>query len=162
LLERDAESAEESQGVAALDPETGKIQWRYLLTQDSLGAGVPATAGGIDFAASREGNFIAFDARSGKGLWHFQAGNDIPSSPMSYAWMVNNTSPSPPPACSSVSLCPTEGASSRARLGSSACPHIGSGAGRVHLGPVPGNWGREFPEFLSVGQPQTISPQESR
>ena len=35
--------------------------------------------------ASREGNFIALEARSGKPLWHFQAGNEIPSSPISYA-----------------------------------------------------------------------------
>jgi glucose dehydrogenase len=51
----------------------------------SLSAGVLATAGGVVFAASREGNFIALDARTGKALWHFQAGNEIPSSPMSYA-----------------------------------------------------------------------------
>jgi mono/diheme cytochrome c family protein len=42
-----------------------------------------ASAGGV--AASREGNFIALDARTGKPLWHFQTGNEIPSSPMSYA-----------------------------------------------------------------------------
>jgi len=80
-----APDPQESQGVAALDPETGKIQWRYELAQGSLSAGVLATAGGIVFAASREGNFIALDAKSGKALWHFQAGNEIPSSPMSYA-----------------------------------------------------------------------------
>jgi len=46
---------------------------------------VLATAGGILFVASREGNFIALDDRTGKPLWHFQAGNEIPSSPISYA-----------------------------------------------------------------------------
>ena len=75
----------ESQGVVALDPETGKAVWRYELTENSLSAGVLATAGGVVFAASRDGNFIALDARSGKALWHFQAGAEIPSSPMSYA-----------------------------------------------------------------------------
>jgi len=80
-----ASTPQDSQGVAALDPETGKIQWRYELTQNSLSAGVLATAGGVLFVASQEGNFIALDARTGKPLWHFQAGNEIPSSPMSYA-----------------------------------------------------------------------------
>ena len=80
-----ATTPEDSQGVAAIDPETGNIQWRYQLTQNSLSSGVLATAGGVLFVASREGNFIALDARTGKALWHFQAGNEIPSSPMSYA-----------------------------------------------------------------------------
>jgi len=75
----------ESQGVVALDPETGQAVWRYELTENSLSAGVLATAGGVVFAASRDGNFIALDARTGKALWHFQAGAEIPSSPMSYA-----------------------------------------------------------------------------
>jgi alcohol dehydrogenase (cytochrome c) len=71
--------------VAAIDPEPGKIQWRFTLTQNSLSAGVLSSAGGVLFVASREGNFIALDARTGKPLWHFKAGNEIPSSPMSYA-----------------------------------------------------------------------------
>ena len=80
-----AATPEDSQGIAALDPETGKTQWRFEVTQNSLAAGVLSTAGGIVFAASREGNFIALDARTGKPLWHFQAGNEIASSPISYA-----------------------------------------------------------------------------
>ncbi|MGA2117283.1 MAG: PQQ-binding-like beta-propeller repeat protein [Bryobacteraceae bacterium] len=72
-------------GVVAVDPETGKIQWRYKLTQNSLSAGVLATAGGVVFAASCEGNFIALDARTGEPLWHFQAGNEIASSAMNCA-----------------------------------------------------------------------------
>jgi len=32
---------------AAIDAETGKIQWRYGLTQNSLSASVLATAGGV-------------------------------------------------------------------------------------------------------------------
>jgi alcohol dehydrogenase (cytochrome c) len=75
----------DEQGVQAFDPETGKIQWKFPLTQNSLSAGVLATAGGLVFAASREGNFLALDARSGKALWHFGAGAEIASSPMSYA-----------------------------------------------------------------------------
>jgi alcohol dehydrogenase (cytochrome c) len=75
----------ESQGIAAIDPATGKVQWKFELTQGSLAAGVMATGGGVVFAASREGLFLGLDARTGKALWSFGAGTDIPSSPMSYA-----------------------------------------------------------------------------
>jgi alcohol dehydrogenase (cytochrome c) len=78
-------TASEEQGVQAFDPETGKTKWRFQLTQNSLSAGVLATAGGLVFAASREGNLIALDAANGKPLWHFGAGAEIASAPMSYA-----------------------------------------------------------------------------
>ena len=71
--------------MQAVDPETGKTQWKFPLTQGSLSAGVLATAGGLVFAASREGNFLALDAKTGQVLWHFGAGAEIASSPMSYA-----------------------------------------------------------------------------
>jgi PQQ-dependent dehydrogenase (methanol/ethanol family) len=75
----------ETQGVEALDPETGKAVWKHELAEKSLAAGVLATAGGVVFAASKTGEFLALDGRTGKTLWQFQAGADIPSSPMSYA-----------------------------------------------------------------------------
>jgi alcohol dehydrogenase (cytochrome c) len=74
-----------TQGVMAFDPETMRAQWKFELQQNSLSAGVMATAGGVVFAASGEGNFLALDAKSGKPLWHFAAGASIPSSPMSYS-----------------------------------------------------------------------------
>jgi alcohol dehydrogenase (cytochrome c) len=78
-------AAADEQGVQAFDPETGKAKWKFQLTQNSLSAGVLATAGGLVFAATREGNLIALDAANGKALWHFGAGAEIASSPMSYA-----------------------------------------------------------------------------
>ena len=78
-------AAPEEQGVQAFDPETGKARWKFPLTQNSLSAGVLATGGGLVFAGSREGNLIALDAANGKPLWHFGAGAEIASSPMSYA-----------------------------------------------------------------------------
>jgi PQQ-dependent dehydrogenase (methanol/ethanol family) len=78
-------SAGDEQGVQAFDPETHKAKWKFALTQNSLSAGVLATAGGLVFVASREGNVIALDAATGKPLWHFGAGAEIASSPMSYA-----------------------------------------------------------------------------
>jgi alcohol dehydrogenase (cytochrome c) len=47
--------------------------------------GVLATASGVVFVSTDEGNLIALDGQSGKSLWHFQTGAAIASSPMSYA-----------------------------------------------------------------------------
>lgn len=74
-----------SQGLMALDPETGKVQWKFELAENALQPGVLATGGGLVFAASNEGNFIALDAKTGRALWRFGAGSSIPSSPMSYS-----------------------------------------------------------------------------
>ncbi len=74
-----------SQGVMAFDPESGKVQWKFELAENALQPGVLSTAGGLVFAASNEGNFLALDANTGKPLWHFGAGASIPSSPISYS-----------------------------------------------------------------------------
>ena len=74
-----------SAGIKALDPETGKTVWDFKINQGSLSNGVMATAGGVLFAAMREGNLIALDARTGKYLWRFQTGSNMAASPMSYA-----------------------------------------------------------------------------
>jgi alcohol dehydrogenase (cytochrome c) len=72
-------------GEPALAPETGATKWEYKIARSSLAAGVLATAGGVVFAATGEGNLIALDARTGAALWHFSTGGVIASSPMSYA-----------------------------------------------------------------------------
>lgn len=72
-------------GVKAIDPETGRTVWSFPLTQGSLTAGVLATAGGVVFAASRDGFLFALDARTGAPLWKFQTGAAIDASPISYA-----------------------------------------------------------------------------
>ncbi len=71
--------------IKAIDPETGAIKWEYKISRNSLSAGVLATAGGIVFAATGEGNLIALDARTGAALWHFSTGTTTAASPMSYA-----------------------------------------------------------------------------
>jgi alcohol dehydrogenase (cytochrome c) len=50
-----------------------------------MGAGVLATASGLVFLATGDGNLIALEATTGKSLWHFQTGAYISSSPISYA-----------------------------------------------------------------------------
>ena len=72
-------------GIRAIDSATGEKKWEFEISQGSLASGVLATAGGVVFAASTEGNLIALDSKTGKFLWRFQAGGAIPSSPMSYA-----------------------------------------------------------------------------
>jgi PQQ-dependent dehydrogenase (methanol/ethanol family) len=72
-------------GIKALDPETGKAVWDFKLFQGSLGNGVLATAGGVVFASSRDGNVIALDAKTGAHLWHYQTGGTHTASPISYA-----------------------------------------------------------------------------
>ncbi len=44
-----------------------------------------STAGGVVFAGDSEGNFIAFDARTGKDLWHVQLGAAVYGSPTTFA-----------------------------------------------------------------------------
>ncbi len=72
-------------GIRALDTTTGAQQWEYKISQGSLTAGVLATAGGVLFAATREGNLIALEMKTGKPLWRFQTGGTIASAPISYA-----------------------------------------------------------------------------
>ena len=74
-----------SAGIKALDPETGKTMWDFKLFQGSLQNGVMATAGGVQFAALREGNLIALDGITGKFLWRYQTGGNMSASPMSFA-----------------------------------------------------------------------------
>jgi PQQ-dependent dehydrogenase (methanol/ethanol family) len=72
-------------GIKAIDPETGKTVWDFKTYQGSLTNGVVATAGGIVFGSTRDGNVVALDARTGKHLWHFQTGGNNAVSPISYA-----------------------------------------------------------------------------
>jgi outer membrane protein assembly factor BamB len=43
--------------IKALDPETGDVKWQYSISR-STSSGVLATAGGVVFAATHEGNVI--------------------------------------------------------------------------------------------------------
>jgi alcohol dehydrogenase (cytochrome c) len=72
-------------GIKAIDPADGKTLWDFKLFRGSLTNGLLATAGGVVFAASRDGNLIALDARTGVHQWHFQTGGAMAASPMSFA-----------------------------------------------------------------------------
>ena len=74
-----------SAAIKALDPETGRTIWDFKLARPSLQNGVMATAGGVVFAASRDGDLIALDAQTGTSLWRYQTGGNMRASPMSFA-----------------------------------------------------------------------------
>jgi alcohol dehydrogenase (cytochrome c) len=69
--------------IRALEPTTGVRKWEFKLRLPPW-AGVMATAGGIVFGGSFEGNFFALDAATGKPLWEFQTGGPIASNPISF------------------------------------------------------------------------------
>lgn len=71
--------------VRALDALTGAVKWNFPLQVGSSATGVLATAGGVTFASSNDGNLIALDSRTGKYRWHYYTGARIIASPMAYA-----------------------------------------------------------------------------
>jgi alcohol dehydrogenase (cytochrome c) len=69
--------------VRALDVKTGRKVWDFRLPSPPW-AGVMATAGGLVFGGSNEGNVFALDAKTGKPLWQFQTGGPVRSGPISF------------------------------------------------------------------------------
>jgi alcohol dehydrogenase (cytochrome c) len=70
--------------LKAIDPTTGQVKWAFEHTSPTW-SGVLSTAGGLVFSGDAEGNFIAFDAASGKPVWHFQMGGAVYAAPMAFA-----------------------------------------------------------------------------
>ena len=59
--------------IRALEATTGKLKWEYRMLAPAETSTL-ATAGGLVFAVSDEGNFFALDAETGKLLWEFTVG----------------------------------------------------------------------------------------
>jgi alcohol dehydrogenase (cytochrome c) len=71
--------------LRALDPLTGDLVWEYPMPGPAeMWAGTVSTAGGLVFSGDDDGNLVAFDAKTGKDLWHFSMGNTLYASPMTY------------------------------------------------------------------------------
>lgn len=72
--------------LLALSVTDGKAAWRdpQVGPGDSW-AGTMTTAGGLVFFGDDSGSFVAVDAKSGATLWHFNTGQRISASPMTYA-----------------------------------------------------------------------------
>jgi alcohol dehydrogenase (cytochrome c) len=72
--------------LLAYDLENDKPAWRYVQTGEGYSsAGTMTTAGDLLFFGDNTQSFEAVDPRSGKSLWHFNTGQSIHASPMSYA-----------------------------------------------------------------------------
>jgi alcohol dehydrogenase (cytochrome c) len=66
----------------AIDSRTNKIAWQKKMTYSiGQGSGSLATAGGVVFHGQPDGNFQAYDAKTGDLLWEWQtgAGADAPA-----------------------------------------------------------------------------------
>ena len=69
--------------LKAIDPKTGKIKWKYE-NKAPLWGGVLATAGGIVFTGTPEGELLGLDDATGKVLYKFQVGSGIVGSPITW------------------------------------------------------------------------------
>lgn len=71
--------------IRALEATTGNRKWDFPVHTGNHATGVVATAGGVVFASSHDGNLIALDTKTGRYLWHYYTGAAIVTAPISYA-----------------------------------------------------------------------------
>jgi len=72
--------------LRALDPKTGKRAWEYPMTGlGRMWTGTVSTAGNVLFSGDDDGHFVALDAKTGKNLWHFNIGETLSASPITYS-----------------------------------------------------------------------------
>jgi alcohol dehydrogenase (cytochrome c) len=72
--------------LLAYDFNTGAFAWKYPQVGTGFSSGgTMTTAGGVVFFADDAHYFEAVEAQTGKPLWHFNTGQSIDASPMSYA-----------------------------------------------------------------------------
>jgi alcohol dehydrogenase (cytochrome c) len=72
--------------LLALSPADGKVMWSYSqVGQGKSWGGTLTTAGGLVFFGDDSESFEAVDANSGRALWHFNTGQLMRASPMTYA-----------------------------------------------------------------------------
>jgi len=75
---------EEQWGLySAVNLKTGKIAWQNKVPQPMMGGSL-ATAGGLAFTGEGNGNFNAYESRTGKLLWQFNAGSGCNAAPMTF------------------------------------------------------------------------------
>src|SRR6267143_2142352 len=72
--------------LLAYDFNTETFAWKYPQVSTGFSSGgTMTTAGGVVFFADDAHSFEAVEAQTGKPLWHFNTGQSIDASPMSYA-----------------------------------------------------------------------------
>jgi alcohol dehydrogenase (cytochrome c) len=69
--------------MAAIDAGSGRIKWRLPMPKPMIG-GTLATAGNLVFSGSDDGHLYAFDAATGKVLWHPDLGLGFGAAPITY------------------------------------------------------------------------------
>jgi alcohol dehydrogenase (cytochrome c) len=75
---------EEQWGLySAVDLKTGKIAWQNRVPQPMMGGSL-ATAGGLAFTGEGNGNFNAYNSKTGKLLWQFNAGAGCNAAPIAF------------------------------------------------------------------------------
>jgi len=75
--------------LKAIDYKTGRVAWSRPLAMGPAGSlggamGLLSTAGGVLFGNDGGGNFVAYDAASGKPLWHAGLGANTTNGPQTY------------------------------------------------------------------------------
>jgi alcohol dehydrogenase (cytochrome c) len=77
---------EHSQKILLALSLDGKVAWRYpQVGRGNSWAGTLTTAGGLVFFGDDTGSLEAVDATNGHPLWHFNTGQNMSASPMTYA-----------------------------------------------------------------------------
>ncbi len=72
--------------LIAYDVATGTFAWRYpQIGMGHSSGGAMTTAGGLVFFGNDAESFEAVDSHTGASLWHFQTGQNMHASPMTYA-----------------------------------------------------------------------------
>jgi alcohol dehydrogenase (cytochrome c) len=69
--------------MRAIDPLTATVKWEFRYFTPSM-AGTLSTESGLVFGGDMDGNLMAFDAATGKNLWHFQTGAPLYAAPITY------------------------------------------------------------------------------
>lgn len=71
--------------LRALNPATGERVWEYPMTGPTImWAGTLSTQGGIVFFGDDDHHLVAVEAKTGEHLWHFNVGQQLFSSPITY------------------------------------------------------------------------------
>jgi alcohol dehydrogenase (cytochrome c) len=70
--------------LTAIDASNGNVRWRYRSPRPMVAA-VTTTAGGVVFTGEMTGDFLAFDAETGKELYRMYTGAGILGGVVSYA-----------------------------------------------------------------------------
>jgi alcohol dehydrogenase (cytochrome c) len=72
--------------LLAFNPASVTFAWKYPQVGGAHSTGgTMSTAGGLLFFGDDAQSFEAVDAQNGKPMWHFNTGQDMSASPMTYA-----------------------------------------------------------------------------